>query len=552
MRSDLTWRLRRATDEIEKRTSDSRYVDFGLRIWVVRQNEESGTVVYPGRPKVDFLYSEDFGGVFDTRLLRWHDESANPVVWYASEEQFELITHRVAEDKVLVFGAEGSGKTSGVLSKWIVHRIITDFAGEHVQLGATAPIWRRLQRLREAMFADCPPEWRVWREAEGIMRFGLGPSVRFVSAHSSRAAEGSPLQSFDFVACAADELQDMYELDGDIEARGRRAPAGRYRRMNTATARYEPGWISFREQWAENPLCTVRRLEGLTNPFVATQHWENLRLTLSPREYQRRVLAMDVSSERATYPTYSDKESLRRVPDLGADDVTARVLSPWGRNLSVLVGHDPGSVQDYSVILKAYQEHGKKDPDWYAVDEVRTKGTTGDHVHRLAARLRERWHCNGLDYKGRPIEGAPQAFVRADPYSTSGSDEAHPDKSLYTHFRNAGLKILPAALHADPHSVKAKPIPKEAGIDMVCSLLQSASGRRRLYLAMDDSGKCQVPLLRQALMLSERDDLGRAEKPTSKSRKGPSGDLSDMPAALRYALWAVERPKLVDALGAER
>lgn len=75
---------------------------------------------------------------------------------------------------------------------------------------------------------------------------------------------------------------------------------------------------------------------------------------------------------------------------------------------------------------------------------------------------------------------------------------------------------------------------------MVNSLIRNANGLSRLFVAVDERKRPCAPLLVESLELSERDEAGKAET-QKKSNKGPGGDLSDFPAALRYALWQVER-----------
>ena len=93
------------------------------------------------------------------------------------------------------------------------------------------------------------------------------------------------------------------------------------------------------------------------------------------REYQRRVLAMDVGPEAQLYHCWARVDAdgqpanLRPIP-LGAQDVTAEVLAPYGRNFGVLVGHDPGQRQHVSEFLKAYRFRGEKSYRWIVVDEV--------------------------------------------------------------------------------------------------------------------------------------------------------------------------------------
>src|SRR5690606_4173756 len=121
----------------------------------------------------------------------------------------------------------------------------------------------------------------------------------------------------------------------------------------------------------------------------------------------------------------------------------------------------------------------------------------------------------------------------------SGNDNSQPHRSVYTVFRNAGLLILPAAMSSKNGQSKVARVPKEAGINVVRGLLCDKDDRRRLYVACDDRRRPLAPRLVESLELSEKEPTsGEAEV----KRKGKP-DLSHWTAALRYALWQLERPR---------
>jgi hypothetical protein len=142
---------------------------------------------------------------------------------------------------------------------------------------------------------------------------------------------------------------------------------------------------------------------------------------------------------------------------------------------------------------------------------------------------------NQLDRHGRPVEGGSQMLVRADPYSDSGEDQ--PDRSVYTIWRNRQVVIYPAAYKQG--ATTPSRIKKEAGIDLVNTLLCNALGQRRLFVACDEHRQPCAPKLVEAFEMAERDEANRAEADKKDER-----DRSHWPAALRYALWQVERPRL--------
>jgi hypothetical protein len=264
-----------------------------------------------------------------------------------------------------------------------------------------------------------------------------------------------------------------------------------------------------------------------------------MRQSMSPREFARRVLAQDVGPERMTYPTWDREHNLLRVPDIGWPDVTSAVLAPWGSNFGALVGHDPGSLFDVSLILKAYGSPLR--PLWVVVGEVTTEQTTTEqHVAELLKVARGDFGLNVLDRHGKPATAC--MLVRADPY---GNNDSKPHRSCYTIFRNAGIVIHPAAYSEEGD--KPGRVPKNEGIEVVCSLLCNAADERRLFVARDERGLPVAPRLVKALESSERDLAGKAE-----TQRKDEHDQSHWPAALRYALWAVERPRLMQSAKGSR
>ena len=470
----------------------------------------------------------------DTRSRSYTGPSRNPVVWYCSEAQEPLLLHSDSESpRLLVFGAEGAGKTQ-VLAMY-AHLRCLEHAGSPCHFGATAPTNERLDTVTKALLERAPPDWYTWHEHKKEMRLVFGPTIKCVATKRHSEALGSRIQGFSWpLGCVSDELQDSMREDPDIETRGRGARDGIYRRLCTATAKDSAVFRTFIDSKKTNPLWSLKRLEGTSNAFIHPTYWENLKLTLSPRDYQRRVLAMMVGPERATYPSWDREFNLRPVPQLGAEDVTARELNRWGRNMTVLVGHDPGQIQDVSVLLKAYKVRGQSLPVWYVVGEVTTKGTTEDHVLALLKVLREQFQCNELDRKGRPVVDGRIALVRADPY---GDAENKPDRSIYTLFRQQGVTIRPAAYNAKGD--KPGRIGKDARIGMMNTLMCNAAGQRRFYVACDGNRKPCAENFVSSVETSERDEHGKAEVKV----KGKF-DWSHWSVSAAYALWAIERPRM--------
>jgi hypothetical protein len=538
--SEVTWHRRRLRRQAKELCSDDRLVDYGVLLYTVRQDPSGIEIRHDGPRVVRVREPELFGGIYDTRLHEWYDESPNPVVWLVSEQQRQLILH--GDDlplQVICEGGEGAGKTTGVLARWNILRAI-EHAGDHLEFGLVAPVGRRLARSQQALVAAMPAEWYSYRERDGLFTFHLGHSLRLLSAHQQSEADGSPIQSFDWAGGSGDEAQDMLHVIEDIRSRGRRAAGGRYPMMLTATVKGLPAYRSFRDKWSKTKDCGIVSLSGFANPYVAPAFWEARKHQLTPREYDRRVLAKDVGPERATYPSWDRQHNLRPVPQIGAEDITASLLVPWGQRFGMLGGHDPGTLFDVTILLRAYRVAGMRKPAWWVVGELTTERTTTEqHVKDLLTEIRGRWRLNEVDWRGKPAEDGRRLFVRADPYSESGNDSKQPDKSVYATFRQKGITILPAAMKTVGLESKVARVPREGRIEMVNTLLCNAAFERRLFVDCDEFRQPRAPKLVAALESSERDTDGKAE-----TQKKNEDDLSHWPAALGYALWSLEKPRI--------
>jgi hypothetical protein len=527
-----------------------RHVDLGIEIRVVRA-DSGGREYLRGKPPLRVIRREQVGGRWDCTLRRFDGPARRWRVWYLSERQAAIVLgDDPVHTRVLLYSAEGGGKTVTGAMWAIVQVLRLAAAGVFVAGGATAPTHARLQTLVKAVCERIPTDtakdrrpgaWATYYSDEGELRFVTGHVVQFRATKRASAATGSPVQGFTWGWSLDDELQDTVEngADPDIEARLRGAKVSR--RLGTATAKDSPLWRSFRDSKLATPDWSIERIRFDENPFVWADHWDRMRRNVSAREWQRRGLAMDVGPERMTYTAWDRAQNLRPVPQLGAEDVTRTVLSPWGPRFAVLVGHDPGKLCDVSLVLQAFQMRGQSRPSWWVRDELTTDQTTTEqHVKALLQRLRDRWQCNQLDWRGNASSDGPVALVRADPYSNSGNDSSRPDRSVYTLFRKGGIpSILPAAMKASTSENKAATVPVDAGIGMVNGLLCNADGERRLFVECDENRQPLAPRLVEAIEMSERDGDGYAER-----QKKDRHDLSHWCAALRYALWAIERPRM--------
>jgi hypothetical protein len=556
--SDIAWAERRQAKQIEALTSTD-YVDMGIELRIV-EKDEHGTPLVPGNAQKMRLVGDPIkrGGV--VKLYTGDDgkptarivgKSHNPIVWFVSQAQADLIVHDGPISWTLVQGSEGSGKTT-VLAMWTAFRVL-EHIGHNREIGLTAPTHGRMAHVKKKIADHWPPRWYRFSVRDQRYTFLAGPTVQLASAAQKSEEGGSPFQGFSWVAQGGDEYQDHFKYDGDLIARGREASAVGvpYKRLETSTFKDSSAWRNFRAiadksrvpvnsnapDGPKRPLWHLTLLLGLESPFIGNDQWQAMKAGLTDREWRRRVLAQDVGPERQVYYSWS-RENVRPVPAIGAVDITAKELSPWAVNAHILLGHDPGRRIDVTVFLKAYRIHGIQDPVWFVVDEITTKEENYEnHVAAVVDRLRTKWNCNMLDRKGRPDPDSAKALVRADPYTDSGNDEERPDLTAYKVWQRAGVDIRPAAFK--PGSNQRSNVPKEARIDVVNTLLLGG-GVRRLYVATDAHGQLAAPKLVEAFETEQRDANDRAER----EHKGTNKDRSHHPAALGYGIWAVEKPRL--------
>jgi hypothetical protein len=563
--SSLRERSRAADRELDEALEgDHRFVDFGVVLCTVRMDKERaarmerGDEPMSGEPPVVVVGApRRFGGMFDVLEGTWCGPSERPCTWYVSEEQEELVLHAPSLPAgIWMQGSMGAGKTTagGI---WLALRVIEHATHPLKGAGVTAPTDKRMEELRKVLFGPkdrvgqrhggmWPKSWFTWREGDQVAVMSTGLQIDFRTTHIQSSTAGSPIQGQNWAFCLNDELQDYYELDGDIIMRGRAAWGGRYQRFVTATAKNNSGYRTHKAHVNQSEDWAVRKVIGPNSPFIWPKFWPGAIAQMSKNEAARKIWGEDAGSERAVYPSWS-RDNIRPIPVLGAEDVTARVLRAWGDRFSVLVGHDPGTRCDVSILLKAYELAGAKPTDrrapthvWWVVGEVTTKQTTTDrHVGELLRVLRDPpFNCNLLDFRGRPSAETSQALVRLDPSTNNAGDDQHPHVTVRTSFVNAGLHALEAAYAPSIQKVKVARVPKIAGIEMIDRLLCDATGQRRLFIACDDEGTPCAPNLVRALETMELDDAGRAE-----TERKDEKDLSHWPAALRYALWVLERTR---------
>ncbi len=549
--TNAAWHDRKILRAWSERVEDAdRYVDAGVVLRTVVA-DPAGTELLDGKPKLRVIRERRFGGIIDTKsnppcII---GPSSAPVVWHASEEQAAAILHDDPDQLgQLIYGSEGAGKTR-LLAMWHYRRWI-EAIGEGREGGQTAPTLTRLAMVRQEMLDIFPRTWFSYSTSLSLFTMCDGTRIQLVSTYRQSKAQGSPIQGFNWSWCGRDEAQDQIDVHEDIESRGRAAKDGRYRQLATATAKDDPHWRTLRDMLVASGVWLRRELSIFRSPFVTAKFLSSKSGSMSKREFARRYgdpttgRIDDLPPELAVYQSWSRSTNLIVIPDIGWTDVTERELRGSGPNNAMLVGHDPGTTIDVSLFLRAYikagqESHyyaGKIRPFWVVLGELNTEhSTTEHHISKLLVKVRgEPWMLNLLANNGAANPHARQILVRADP---AGNTDQRTDKSVYTQFSNAGIRIKPAAYNStnDGHGR----VPREPGIELVNTLFCADSGERRLFIAANPNGAPAAPRLVEAIESSERDTDGKAET----QRKG-KGDVSHWPAALRYALWAIERPRL--------
>lgn len=571
--SDLTWEERRLERELEEDVgSVDRFVDFGIVLRTVRMDEDlarameredhaevaiirasrpCGEVLIEGLPPMFVVAEQTFGGIVDTKAdppCRI-GPTKNPVVWLCSEDQQPLITHRAKPgepSRILAYGSEGAGKTTAQVM-WHVISGVLRHLGQGRTGGQTGPTEARLETFREEALQLWHPSWYRYRASEDIYEFVDGSRVQLVSTHKTSKDEGSRIQSFTWAWAGSDEIQDSTRDDGGIESRGRRAKLGRYPRFCTATAKDHSVWRTWRDKAIASGKWLRATMLGLRSPFVWPQFWEDKKVTLDPRDYQRRVLAQDVGAELAVFYCWRREGDTSRPGNLVvrpqiATDVTTAVLAryrPYTREgrFSLLVGHDPGNIYNTSEILRllmfpwATPRGLELLPTWVVVGELQTKQTTArDHARQLKEYVQR-------DFGIELGPDSSKALVFIDPH---GKGETKTDYD--TVYRAMIAEGLDAFSPATPSRVGGPGVVKRsARVGMTNRCLYSQAGGVRLVVACDEMRQPVAPVLVDGFESLEKRP---GDDDPEGSQDKDEGDKTHGPAAVGLALWPFEQEAL--------
>lgn len=546
--TEHSWEMKKARREMRQAVhGDTRVVDYGVHLRVVVK-DPNGEQLIPESPRLRVVREYHFGGLYDTALRVWCGQSTNETEWLCSVEQEPLILHGEELPPWIYFlSGFGVGKSTGA-GMWGGLQIIKTATLPIAALkgaGVTSVTGKRMESLRRAILGPkdengirmggvWPAHWGTWREGDGVYTTRTGLQIDFQPTHAASAALGSPLQGQNWpIFEINDELQDYYQAESYLQARGR--GGGRVvPRFATVTPKSDPGYRDFQELVEKSPDWHVAKVSALTTPFLSDDYWAVRKRNMTAVAWAREVLGEDVPSENRIYFAFDRKENVRPRPVIGARDVTNVELGRFGfQDTWLLQGHDPGLILDYTLIVKAFQlpqrdPKSKRldDPVWWVIGELETQGGTEIHCSALSKLVRSRWNVRTLTHM--------------DPHGVNQTnDDERPDITARKTFIKHGFPTVPAAY--SPGKSTPGQVPREAGIEMVNMLLCNAQGERRLFIDTNPDGTPVAPKLVKALESQERDVAGRAER----GRKG-IGDLTHYTAALRYALWPIEKVRLAD------
>lgn len=518
--------MRKVADRVE---GFDRYVDIGVWLRPVRL-DPGGVITLESGRRVSYVGDGyRWGGVVDTKATRPNivGPSRDPRVWLASEQQAALILHPdSAPAGELVIGAEGGGKTT-TLVMWH-HKRWVENLGEYREGGQTAPVINRLGLVKDEFLKLWRPSWGRYVERETFKGYELcdGSRIRFQHTHRQSAAQGSPIQGFNWSWAGRDEFQDQIDVHPDIESRLRAAKSPK--QIATATAKDDPEWRTLRDSLIAGGQWALSKLLVGDSPFVRASFLEEKRASaITEREFRRRYLAEDLPPESRVYFNWDRKRNIRPTP--AARKITSVVLSrkTGDARHALLIGHDPGTAKAATIFLDAYDVRGEV--HWWVRAELFTLHKSSEqHAREVLEITQKRFGVNVR----RDME---IAHVRAQPV---GQADDKPDLDVYRIWGRVGFHIKAAQYKKD--GTGTGQIKKDSRIEMVNRLLGDGINPTRLFIDIDEHGRPVAPRLVEAFETMERDHKGRAEH-EAKNEKDPT----DAPCALGYALWPWEKESAV-------
>ncbi len=550
-------------DRLETYAADveDQYVDLAVLLRVVTADPH-GELIARGKPRVRELRRYTLGGLYDrkTNTLR---PCTPTLVWLASEEQEEILLTR-SPPAQLVEGSEGSGKTT-VLAKWHYVQWLRHL-GEGREGLQTAPTNIRLGLVKREIRKLWRPEWYrvVTRKDFAGLELCDGCSIRMVSTHKQSADGGSPIQGFNASWAGRDETQDQTKAHEDIEARGREARDGIYPQLGTATMKDSTDYRDLKArmlaegEWAHRRLLVCKRTKPapstdfeMVTPFVSRTFVESKRRVMSIREFCRRFFAEDQMPELAVFYAWMRSRNLVDLPDIGALNVTAKILSGYqsymrpGARFTLAGGHDPGSIYNTTEFGRLVVAAGVV--QWVIVGELQTRQTTAKQ-HALLVREYVQ------DVFGLEKADTSKVAMFVDPH---GRGDGKTDYSThYGAFQEVGIDVFNPAptvgtIYRGPRIDMTNRLLGDAAIAPDVARLVVAKARAVTKAWDTESGTwtvigpgetCAPKLVEAFEQLKKRPGEDDPEGHHAKNET----DKTHAPAATGYMLWPFEQQALTE------
>jgi hypothetical protein len=440
----------------------------------------------------------------------------------------------------------GAGKTEILVRA--AARLGNEFCS--AKIGMVAPTTSKLGTVFEKFCRILPNDWivqireRPMLEPPFVMLINR-VKYQFMTASAPSKQKGTQIHGQDWVAAFIDEEEQVSDTAiYDVLSRGRDAPAGWYPVMSTCTISDDPDFRARYAKYKNDPNVTVYPMAITANPWVEQEYIDSMRRQMPPREFAQRFLAQEQPPARATYVNFDRDVHIRPLPEIGALDITRKVIgADYG------IGHDPGELCDVSMVLKCYElrsvEAGRRFVErvWFVIGELTTeRTTTEEHAAKLVAYLNDKFGAHRLhqlkDGTLELEEDSPTVTIRADP--KGGSSKGVTSTATYRHFQKLLFDIRPAQYKRTTNPKLAHhhgTLMINDRIECINTLLLSAAGRTRLYLLADGQGNPVAEKLAQALEMSQRDEYGRPEM-----QRKDTHDMSHWPSGTAYLLWPYEKP----------
>ena len=514
-----------------------RFVDAGIEICVI-ERDDNGTRLIDGLEDNFVVIGEPmrFGGMIDTAEDPpcFCGPSQEPVRWYCSSDQAEVIRHAVSSYQgQIVYGGEGAGKST--ISAMVLALLWLESIGEDREFGMVAPTDERTEFVRDEARKLYPSSWYRYRSSEGLLTFCEGTRIQFMGSKKQSAAIGSKLQGLNWSGGVIEEMQDHERgAVNDARSRMRSAKYGRPKMLGTCTAKQSAEFQALRDKLTKSQVFMRRDMLTENSPFIPPAFLEETAKMMSADEFNRRYRAVDPPKDGLIYKCFDRKRHLRPIP-VGAKKITSFVIERKmgkredGKIRNLLGGNDPGTAKAATIFLDAFEIRGVADPVWWVRGELftRHKGTA-EHASEVLE-IARRMGCN------HP-KRAEIIHLRSQPVGVS---DKKPDEDVYRIIRLAGLDVK-AAQYAEDGKATGH-IAKESRFEMINMLFQPQVGPCRLYIEADEKGENEVaPLLVNSLESMERDEKGRGETEAKNAN-----DKSDPPSALGYGLWPFEKPSVM-------